>query len=164
MGFSLSAKRLSPFLSGIGDCRTKSEYFVRISSTNSLGISVSKETPSIVRNSHSSLDRASKTFSSSESGEVQSLILNIAEKGLMVMTGCGHAGIVNTVRYAQKLTGIVKIHAIIGGFPASWPPDDKNPEGGIEIDRKLDVQYRRGNKWKAGKPQMKQELFVLTPF
>ncbi len=46
----------------------------------------------------------------------QSLILNIAEKGLMVMSGCGHAGIVNTARYAQKLTGIAKIHAIIGGF------------------------------------------------
>ena len=34
----------------------------------------------------------------------------------MVMSGCGHAGIVNTARYAQKLTGITKIHAIIGGF------------------------------------------------
>lgn len=46
----------------------------------------------------------------------QALILNIAEKGLMVMSGCGHAGIVNTARYAQKLTGITRIHAIIGGF------------------------------------------------
>lgn len=46
----------------------------------------------------------------------QALILNIAEKGLMVISGCGHAGIVNTVRYAQKMTGIPKVHAIIGGF------------------------------------------------
>lgn len=46
----------------------------------------------------------------------QALILNIAGKGLMVMSGCGHAGIVNTVRYAQKLTGITTVHAIIGGF------------------------------------------------
>ncbi len=46
----------------------------------------------------------------------QSLILNIAGKGLMVMSGCGHAGMVNTARYAQKLTGITKMHAIIGGF------------------------------------------------
>ena len=34
----------------------------------------------------------------------------------MVLTGCGHAGIVNIVQYAQKLTGIEKIYAIIGGF------------------------------------------------
>ena len=46
----------------------------------------------------------------------QALVLNIAGKGLMVMSGCGHAGIVNTVRYAQKLTGITTVHAIIGGF------------------------------------------------
>lgn len=46
----------------------------------------------------------------------QALILNIAEKGLMVLSGCGHAGIVNTARYAQKLTGITQVHAIIGGF------------------------------------------------
>lgn len=46
----------------------------------------------------------------------QALILNIAGKGLMVVSGCGHAGIVNTTRYAQKLTGITKVHAIIGGF------------------------------------------------
>ncbi len=46
----------------------------------------------------------------------QALILNIAGKGLMVMSGCGHAGIVNTARYAQKLTGITTVHAIIGGF------------------------------------------------
>ena len=34
----------------------------------------------------------------------------------MVMSGCGHARMVNTDRYAQKLIGIAKIHAIIGGF------------------------------------------------
>jgi len=46
----------------------------------------------------------------------QAVLLNIRDKGLIVLTGCGHAGIVNTVRYAQKLTGIEQIYAIIGGF------------------------------------------------
>jgi len=41
-------------------------------------------------------------------------LLHVRDKGLVVLTGCGHAGIVNTVHYAQKLTGIVKIYAIIG--------------------------------------------------
>ena len=46
----------------------------------------------------------------------QAILLNVRDKGLVVMTGCGHAGIVNTVRYAQKLTGVQQIYAIIGGF------------------------------------------------
>jgi 7,8-dihydropterin-6-yl-methyl-4-(beta-D-ribofuranosyl)aminobenzene 5'-phosphate synthase len=33
-----------------------------------------------------------------------------------VITGCGHAGVVNTVRYAQRLTGEERVHAVIGGF------------------------------------------------
>ena len=51
----------------------------------------------------------------------QALILRLRERGLVVVSGCGHAGIVNTVRYAQKLTGQQKIAAIIGGFHLSGP-------------------------------------------
>jgi 7,8-dihydropterin-6-yl-methyl-4-(beta-D-ribofuranosyl)aminobenzene 5'-phosphate synthase len=46
----------------------------------------------------------------------QALILNVREKGLVVITGCGHAGIVNIVRHARKLTGVERIYAVIGGF------------------------------------------------
>ena len=31
-------------------------------------------------------------------------------------TGCGHAGVINTLRYARKLTGVDRVHAVIGGF------------------------------------------------
>jgi len=46
----------------------------------------------------------------------QSLVMNVKGKGLVVLSGCAHAGIVNTVRHAQKITGVNKIHAIMGGF------------------------------------------------
>lgn len=46
----------------------------------------------------------------------QAILLYVRDKGLVVLTGCGHAGIVNIVRYARKLTGIEQIYAIIGGF------------------------------------------------
>ena len=46
----------------------------------------------------------------------QAVLINVAGKGLVVITGCGHSGIVNIARYAQKLTGIGRIHALIGGF------------------------------------------------
>lgn len=46
----------------------------------------------------------------------QSLAVNISSKGLAVVTGCAHSGIINTIRYAQKITGVEKLYAVIGGF------------------------------------------------
>jgi len=46
----------------------------------------------------------------------QAVFLNAKGKGLVVLTGCGHRGVVNTVKHAQKITGIEKVHAVIGGF------------------------------------------------
>ncbi len=51
----------------------------------------------------------------------QALIVHVRDKGLVVLTGCGHAGIVNIVRYAQRLTNVRKVHAVIGGFHLSGP-------------------------------------------
>ena len=46
----------------------------------------------------------------------QSVVLSLKGKGLVVVTGCAHVGVVNTVKHAQKITGVRKVHAIIGGF------------------------------------------------
>jgi 7,8-dihydropterin-6-yl-methyl-4-(beta-D-ribofuranosyl)aminobenzene 5'-phosphate synthase len=46
----------------------------------------------------------------------QGLAVNLRNKGLLVIGGCSHAGIINTVRYLQKTTGVEKIHAVLGGF------------------------------------------------
>ena len=46
----------------------------------------------------------------------QAMIANIKGKGLVIITGCGHAGIINTILYAKLLTGVNKIHSVIGGF------------------------------------------------
>jgi 7,8-dihydropterin-6-yl-methyl-4-(beta-D-ribofuranosyl)aminobenzene 5'-phosphate synthase len=46
----------------------------------------------------------------------QALFFNVKGKGLVVLSGCAHAGIVNTVRQAQKVSGIEKVHAVMGGF------------------------------------------------
>jgi len=44
------------------------------------------------------------------------IVLDIKEKGLAVITGCGHSGIINTIHYAQELTGVDKIYCVMGGF------------------------------------------------
>jgi 7,8-dihydropterin-6-yl-methyl-4-(beta-D-ribofuranosyl)aminobenzene 5'-phosphate synthase len=51
----------------------------------------------------------------------QALVVNLRGKGLVVITGCGHAGVVNIVRHAMRLTGVQRVAAIIGGFHLSGP-------------------------------------------
>jgi 7,8-dihydropterin-6-yl-methyl-4-(beta-D-ribofuranosyl)aminobenzene 5'-phosphate synthase len=46
----------------------------------------------------------------------QATCYNVKGKGLVIMTSCGHRGIVNSVRGAIKVAGVSKVHAIIGGF------------------------------------------------
>jgi 7,8-dihydropterin-6-yl-methyl-4-(beta-D-ribofuranosyl)aminobenzene 5'-phosphate synthase len=45
----------------------------------------------------------------------QAVILHAKGKGLVILSSCAHRGIVNTIKTAQKLTGIEKVHAVIGG-------------------------------------------------
>ena len=42
--------------------------------------------------------------------------MNIKDKGLAVITGCGHSGIINTLKYAKELTGEDRIYAVMGGI------------------------------------------------
>jgi len=49
--------------------------------------------------------------------------MNINDKGLVVLTGCGHCGIKNIIQHGQKLTGIENVYAVIGGFHEEWNPE-----------------------------------------
>ena len=51
----------------------------------------------------------------------QALIVDIKDKGLLVITGCGHAGIVNICRYARRLTHQRALYAVMGGFHLNGP-------------------------------------------
>ncbi|MFV0260303.1 MAG: MBL fold metallo-hydrolase [Acidimicrobiales bacterium] len=51
----------------------------------------------------------------------QALVVNVRGRGLVVVTGCGHAGAVNIARYAMRLTGVDRLHAMLGGFHLSGP-------------------------------------------
>jgi 7,8-dihydropterin-6-yl-methyl-4-(beta-D-ribofuranosyl)aminobenzene 5'-phosphate synthase len=48
--------------------------------------------------------------------EDQALVAHVRGRGLVIVTGCGHAGIVNIVRQAKRLTGIDQIFAVTGGL------------------------------------------------
>ena len=48
---------------------------------------------------------------------------NVKDRGLVVISSCGHAGIVNTVKAAQAVSGVEKVHAVVGGFHLTPAPE-----------------------------------------
>ena len=55
-------------------------------------------------------------FRSDDTDEDQSVVLHVEGKGLVIVSGCAHSGIVNTVRHAQNMSGLGTVHAVLGGF------------------------------------------------
>ena len=53
--------------------------------------------------------------------EDSSIAMRLRGKGLIVLSGCAHSGIVNTVRHAMAVTGVSRVHAVMGGFHLSGP-------------------------------------------
>jgi 7,8-dihydropterin-6-yl-methyl-4-(beta-D-ribofuranosyl)aminobenzene 5'-phosphate synthase len=49
------------------------------------------------------------------------IAMNVKGQGLVVLTGCAHSGIINTLRHAVEVTGCDRICAVMGGFHLSGP-------------------------------------------
>jgi len=81
-------------------------------------------------------------------------IVMIMQEGLFVITGCGHAGIVNTLEHAMKITGISTIYGIIGGFHLK------------EVNRqtKETIKYIKENRLKYVLPSHCTDLPALSAF
>jgi 7,8-dihydropterin-6-yl-methyl-4-(beta-D-ribofuranosyl)aminobenzene 5'-phosphate synthase len=45
----------------------------------------------------------------------------VKDRGLVVTSSCSHRGVVNAIRRAQEVTGVQRVHAVIGGFHLVWP-------------------------------------------
>jgi 7,8-dihydropterin-6-yl-methyl-4-(beta-D-ribofuranosyl)aminobenzene 5'-phosphate synthase len=48
-----------------------------------------------------------------------SLLINVKNKGLVILVGCSHPGIINILKRAQSVSGVNKIFAVMGGFHMS---------------------------------------------
>ncbi|HEX9318244.1 MAG TPA: MBL fold metallo-hydrolase [Nitrososphaeraceae archaeon] len=73
----------------------------------------------------------------------QAIVVNVKEKGLVILTGCGHSGIVNTINYAKKVTEIDKVYAVLGGFhlPADGGIYEEAIEPTLNELQKIDPDY-----------------------
>jgi 7,8-dihydropterin-6-yl-methyl-4-(beta-D-ribofuranosyl)aminobenzene 5'-phosphate synthase len=46
----------------------------------------------------------------------RAIVINVKGQGLVVVSGCAHAGIINTINYAREITGIAEVYVVMGGF------------------------------------------------
>jgi 7,8-dihydropterin-6-yl-methyl-4-(beta-D-ribofuranosyl)aminobenzene 5'-phosphate synthase len=67
-------------------------------------------------------------------------VYNLKGRGLVVLTSCSHRGVVNIVRRAQAVSGVSKVHAVLGGFHlAPYPADYVSNE--IASLKEIDPDY-----------------------
>lgn len=71
----------------------------------------------------------------------QALVMNIKDRGLLILTGCGHAGIINTIKYAKKVTGVRKIYSVLGGFHLSGQGYEESIPLTIAELKRVDPRY-----------------------
>ncbi|MBL8485672.1 MAG: MBL fold metallo-hydrolase [Rhodocyclaceae bacterium] len=69
-------------------------------------------------------EKAKGQFVADEHVHEHGTCFNLKDRGLVVISSCGHAGIVNTVLQAQEVSGVKKIHAVLGGFHLFPAVDD----------------------------------------
>lgn len=69
------------------------------------------------------------------------IVANVRGKGLVVLSGCAHSGIINTVKYAQKTTGIDNIFVVMGGFHLSGADFEPIIEPTAEALKALNPEY-----------------------
>jgi 7,8-dihydropterin-6-yl-methyl-4-(beta-D-ribofuranosyl)aminobenzene 5'-phosphate synthase len=69
--------------------------------------------------------REGNNFLPDDIEEDQAIIIHVKDKGLVVVSGCAHSGIVNTVKYAMEISGVDEVWAILGGFHLARSPEDE---------------------------------------
>lgn len=67
------------------------------------------------------------------------LCINLKGKGLVVLSGCAHNGIINTIKRCQEVSGVDEVYAVIGGFHLGFPEVPESMIGKtIEELKKID--------------------------
>jgi 7,8-dihydropterin-6-yl-methyl-4-(beta-D-ribofuranosyl)aminobenzene 5'-phosphate synthase len=70
----------------------------------------------------------------------QSLIIDVKKKGLVVVAGCAHSGIINIIKHAQEITGNSKVYAVLGGFHLV-NADAKRIQTTVDELKKVDPEF-----------------------
>jgi 7,8-dihydropterin-6-yl-methyl-4-(beta-D-ribofuranosyl)aminobenzene 5'-phosphate synthase len=92
---------------------------------------------------------------------------NVKDRGLVVISSCGHVGIVNSARQAQAASGVQKVHALMGGFHLGPAPDDYLKQVVAEIkaldpDVIIPMHCSGDNFARAVRQEMPQKLLMSS--
>ncbi len=68
-------------------------------------------------------------FVKDKTPDEMALCINLKDHGLIVISGCAHNGIINTVRRCQEVSGVDEVYAVIGGFHLGFPEVPKSMPG-----------------------------------
>jgi 7,8-dihydropterin-6-yl-methyl-4-(beta-D-ribofuranosyl)aminobenzene 5'-phosphate synthase len=86
--------------------------------------------------------RADGTYGLDEVLEEQGLVIDVKGKGLVVLTGCAHAGVLNTIDRAREIRGPKPVHAVMGGFHLGFPTTPgENVSSTIDGMREREVSH-----------------------
>lgn len=66
---------------------------------------------------------------------------HLAGRGLVVIGSCSHRGIINTVRQAQAVSGVARVHAIVGGFHLVPPQTAAQANETVALMRAIDPDF-----------------------
>ncbi|UCG06040.1 MAG: MBL fold metallo-hydrolase [Desulfobacterales bacterium] len=69
------------------------------------------------------------------------IVANVKGKGLVVLSGCAHSGIINTVKYAREVAGVDQIYVVMGGFHLTGADFEPIIEPTTEALKALNPQY-----------------------
>lgn len=92
---------------------------------------------------------------------------NLKDHGLVVISSCGHVGIVNSARQAMEVSGVNKVHALVGGFHLGAAPPDYLSQVMAEIktlnpDVVIPMHCSGDNFIQAMRAQMPEKLVLAT--
>lgn len=80
-------------------------------------------------------------FRLDEVWDEQGLVIDVKDEGLVVLTGCAHAGVINTIVQAKAICGDKPVRAVMGGLHLGFPTTpQENVELTVAAMRDLDVK------------------------
>jgi 7,8-dihydropterin-6-yl-methyl-4-(beta-D-ribofuranosyl)aminobenzene 5'-phosphate synthase len=89
---------------------------------------------------HFAADELAGKSEPDQPGHEHAICFHLGDRGLVVISSCGHAGIINTLRRAQEVAGVNKIYALVGGFHLASAPDDHLRQVMAEL-KKFDIEH-----------------------
>jgi 7,8-dihydropterin-6-yl-methyl-4-(beta-D-ribofuranosyl)aminobenzene 5'-phosphate synthase len=70
----------------------------------------------------------------------RAVVFNVSGKGLVVISGCAHAGIINTITYSQQVSGTSDVYAVMGGFHLAGKENENRIEPTVKELKRINPQ------------------------